>query len=127
MSKIIASIFGVLLFGLPCVSCVAQNTSAPFLSNTEVALIVADSAARTMDWVSTEQGLNKDFRETRLPSALVKSKPAFALYEAGIVSGFCGAVYIAYRHHHRKLGWALQAAEIGAVTFIVKHNYGLHK
>jgi hypothetical protein len=113
-------------YTLFCIGCFGQEPkAAPFLNKVELGLIAGNVAARGADWASTEQFLRRNFAEGQLPKSLVNNKVGFAMFQAGVVAGVTAGSYFAYKHHHRKLGWLLQAVEIASVSYIAKSNYDM--
>lgn len=110
---------------LPCFAQKPLPNAPGFFTKTEISLISQDLSARALDWSTTQQFLRMGYSEGQLPQSLVENKPLFAVYEAGVVTGVTAVSYLCYRHNHRKLGWVIQAGEIAAVSFTVKHNYEL--
>jgi hypothetical protein len=82
--------------------------------------------ARALDWTSTEECLRRPWQqchEAELPAALVKNKPGFAAFEAGVSALSVLAQYEMTRHGHRRLARLGQSIDVGAVGYSVLHNY----
>lgn len=94
-----------------------------FLGPVEISLIAADASARALDWASTEQFLRDNGYEAVLPDGLVRNKPAFAIFEAGMVAGMVGIEYWAYRKHRRRWGYVPQILDAGLTFNSVRSNY----
>lgn len=98
------------------VSCVGQETK-----KVDYALYAGVMASRATDFITTEQVLNRGGHEDILPSGLVHSTPAFALYEFGT-----GAFEIYFAHKLRKthplLARSILLFDISLATGVSAHN-----
>lgn len=88
-------------------------------------MIGAAAILRGLDYTSTESAMARPqyFHEDILPTALVKSKPGFAAFQAGTVALNYGAYRLLVRHNLRSLARASQYMYVGVMTFQVAHNY----
>ena len=90
-------------------------------------LLGAAAALRTLDFTSTEKGLEypQSLHEGNLPTALVRNKPGFAGFEAGAVVLNYGAYHLLVRHNLRSLARISQYMYVGVMTGQVAKNYQL--
>lgn len=88
-------------------------------------MIGAAGVFRGLDWATTESAMARPqyFHEDILPTALVKSKPGFAAFQAGTVALDYGAYKYLVRHNLRSLARASQYMYVGVMAFQVAHNY----
>jgi hypothetical protein len=102
------------------------TVKSPLFGAVDWSLAGSVVVARALDWASTEECLRRPWQECNegeLPAALVKNKPGFAAYEAGVSALSILAQYEMTRHGHRRLARLGQGIDVGSIGYTVVHNY----
>lgn len=118
---------GSSLGGYTIVHAPQPRQTRPRLHVLDWSMIGAAATLRVLDYTSTEEALAHPqyYHEAILPQELVKSKPAFAAFQAGTVALNYGAYRLLVRHNLRSLARASQYLYVGIMAGQVAHNYQL--
>jgi hypothetical protein len=96
-----------------------------FWDSTNAALFSGVTAARTLDFHSTQHFRNKGVNERLLTNAVVDNKPLFAAIEVGGVAASLGFSYLFHRTGHHKLERWVSIVHISIGTGGALRNYTL--
>ena len=119
MTNLIRLAIILLLLSLAAAAQDLPTAPSPYLTKTNIGLITADAAAKSVDMAFTMRNYElPDFREhDPLASPFVHSGPAFAGIAQGLL--FATEVFVSYELHkrgHRKMGKVVLLLGIGGNT-----------
>jgi hypothetical protein len=119
-NRFVCSFIGAVLILLWGIACFGQQPEQP-ITAIDYSLYAGVLATRTLDFVSTEQLLDRGGHELILPSGLVSDRPAFAAFSLG--SGVA-EIYASrkLRRNHPKLARGILFADILAAAIVAGHN-----
>jgi hypothetical protein len=91
-------------------------------------------ASHAADWMTTEKCLHTSqeresagfvgtCHEAFLPNALVENKVGFGFYEAATAAAEIRAQYLLKKHHHGRIAFLAQVANVAGTAYVVAHNY----
>lgn len=93
----------------------------------DVSLYTGVIVTRTMDYITTEQMLANGNRELFLPTALVRNKPAFAVYSIGFGVAECFLADYMTRHNHKVTARIMLLSDSILTGAVAIHNTTLPK
>jgi hypothetical protein len=103
----------------------SASKSHKFWDQENLALFAGVTAARALDFTSTQHFRERGVNEILLTNGMVDNKPLFAGIEAAGVAASIGLSYwLHHTGHHRAERW-VSVVHIGVATFGDIRNYGL--
>lgn len=94
----------------------------PHLDRIEWSLLAADAAARGLDVYSTHWAESTGNKEGTLPGWIANHPPVMALYSGGVVAAQYYVARKLFKHGHRRLAYAITAADVSVTAPYAIHN-----
>jgi hypothetical protein len=98
------------------------DAPTPRLDRAQWALLATDAAARGLDVYSTHWAESAGNKEGTLPGWIANHPPVMALYSGGMVYAQYWVARRLSAHRHRKLAYAMTAADISITAPFAIHN-----
>lgn len=99
-----------------------REAPKPRLDKIEWSLLAADAGARGLDVYSTHWAESAGNKEATLPAWIANHPPVMALYSGGIVAAQYFVARKLFAHGHRRLAYAMTAADLSVTAPYAIHN-----